>query len=385
MLLIKNANVYSPKYIGKKDILISKDKIYKIENEINIQGIEIEIIDAKNKLIVPGFIDNHVHIIGGGGEGGFKTRTPEIQLSNVISSGVTTIIGCLGTDGTTRTMPDLLAKCKALNEEGISCYILTGSYQIPIITFTKSIRNDIIFINEIIGTGEIAVSDHRSSHPTYNELVKIFSDTRVAGLLSGKPGIINIHMGGGKSDFQLLHEIVEKTEIPITQFIPTHCNRNIHLLNESMKHLNKGGYIDFTSSTSSKEEDITSCSKSMKYVINNGGSIDKITFSSDGQGSLPIFDQVGNYVGLGIGKIFSLYEEFVKCVVKEKFSIEDALKPLTSNVSKAYKLKEKGEIKNNFDADLVILDERNLDINTVICKGEIMLKNKEFIKKGTFE
>ncbi|MDO7976587.1 amidohydrolase family protein [Oceanotoga teriensis] len=166
MILIKNIEVYAPEKIGEKDVLITGNKIYKISNEISLNtNLKIKVIDGKNKILIPGFIDSHVHILGGGGEGGYKTRTPEITLTDLTKHGITTVIGCLGTDGTTRTMSNLIAKAKGLKEEGISCYIYTGSYQFPVKTLTQNIQDDIILIEEIIGVGELALSDHRSSHP----------------------------------------------------------------------------------------------------------------------------------------------------------------------------------------------------------------------------
>ena len=72
--------------------------------------------------------------IGGGGEGGFSTRTPEATLSDLTTAGVTTVVGTLGTDGIARDMNALLAKARGLEEEGITTYIYTGSYRLPLRT-----------------------------------------------------------------------------------------------------------------------------------------------------------------------------------------------------------------------------------------------------------
>jgi beta-aspartyl-dipeptidase (metallo-type) len=292
MILIKNIEVYAPEKIGEKDVLITGNKIYKISNEISLNtNLKIKVIDGKNKILIPGFIDSHVHILGGGGEGGYKTRTPEITLTDLTKHGITTVIGCLGTDGTTRTMSNLIAKAKGLKEEGISCYIYTGSYQFPVKTLTQNIQDDIILIEEIIGVGELALSDHRSSHPSIEDLVKVASQARVGGILSNKAGIINIHLGDGKDNFSKILQVVENTEIPITQFLPTHCTRNPKVFEEALKYAKKGGYIDFTTSTTHKflENGETKCSKALKITLEKNIPIENITFTSDGQGSLPKF------------------------------------------------------------------------------------------------
>ena len=83
MKLLKNANIYTPSPIGKKDILIEGEKILRIADHID--GYEnlpdVEIYDLNGKTVVPGYIDMHVHITGGGGEQGPASRVPESSLS----------------------------------------------------------------------------------------------------------------------------------------------------------------------------------------------------------------------------------------------------------------------------------------------------------------
>ena len=118
--LIQNIDVYSPDRLGKKDILITDTRIAAVREKIQIpQNLaELTILDGRNLIAVPGFIDNHVHITGGGGEGGFEKRTPEINPADLIEAGVTTAIGVRGTDGITRSIENLLAKAKGLRKTG---------------------------------------------------------------------------------------------------------------------------------------------------------------------------------------------------------------------------------------------------------------------------
>jgi len=387
--LIKNGEVYAPNYLGKKDILITGDKIGYISDNIDIPKnfVQVEVINAEEKIVVPGFVDSHVHICGGGGEGGFKTRTPEIQLTDITKGGITTVIGCLGTDGTTRTMSNLITKARSLEEEGISTYIYTGSYQIPVRTLTGNIQDDIILIDKIIGVGEIALSDHRSSQPTIEDFAKITAEARVGGILSGKAGVVNVHMGDGKRMLKFLEEIFVETEIPKRQLYPTHMNRNEELFKKAIKYGKKGGLVDLTTSTTKKflEEGEVKCSKALRIMLKEGVLIENITFTSDGQGSLPDFNQNGELIGLQVGKVTSLYKEVKDAIIDEGIDISDALKVITSNPSDILKLDKKGYIEEGRDADIVLLNKGDLEIDTVIAMGKIMILNKKVIVKGTFE
>ncbi|MCG1022607.1 beta-aspartyl-peptidase [Sutcliffiella horikoshii] len=386
--VLKNGTVYSPDYLGKKDILLVDKRIAAIGDDIHFEeSAHVEILDVAGKLIVPGFIDNHVHIMGGGGEGSYRTRTPELVLSDAITGGITTLVGVIGTDGTTRTMASLVAKAKALKEEGISCYVHTGSYQVPVKTLTGMIEDDLILIEEIIGVGEIAIADHRSSQPNYEEVAKIAAAARVGGMLSGKAGIVNMHLGDSGSKLSILDEVIEKTDIPIRQFLPTHINRNRELFEAGIAHAKKGGYVDFTTSSIAKfiEQGETKCSVGLKEMLDNGVPIGQITFSSDGQASLPEFDEDGEFIGLQLGRVTSLYKEVREAIVEQGVEPANAFKVITENPAKILRLSSKGTIDVGKDADLVLLDESTFEIESVMALGRKMLWNKKLLEKGTFE
>ncbi|MGM0922086.1 MAG: beta-aspartyl-peptidase [Bacillota bacterium] len=389
LTLIKNTEVYAPHYLGRKDVLLAANKIGYIKDTIKLDSssIDVKIIDGTGKLLVPGFIDAHVHLIGGGGEGGFKTRTPELNLTDATTAGITTVVGVLGTDGTTRRIESLLAKAHALEEEGITAYIHSGSYQIPVKTLTGKIEEDLIFIEKILGVGEIAISDHRSSEPAFEELVKIAAAARNGGLITGKAGLLEIHIGDSDRKLDLLFEIAKKTDIPIHHFHPTHINRNTELFEEGIRYTEIGGYVDLTTSTIPQflEEGEVKCSRGLRLMLERGVSINQITFSSDGQASLPYFNEDGDFAGLQVGRVSSLFKEVRSSVMDEGVPLESALQVITSNPARILKLKNKGEIREEKDADLVLLDKEKLTIDTVIAKGKVMVEGGVPIIKGTFE
>lgn len=389
MKLIKNAAVYSPEYLGKKDVLVAGRQICKIADEIRLpQELGAETIDGTGKILIPGMIDSHVHVLGGGGEGGFANRMPETTITDLTMYGITTVVGLLGTDGIAREMTSLLAKVKGLKEKGITAYAYTGSYQIPVCTVTGNITKDIMLIEEIIGTGEVALSDHRSGQPSFDEFAKLAAQTRLGGILSGKAGIVEIHMGDGRRCLDLVEKVVEETEIPISQFLPTHVNRNPYLFESAMAFAKKGGTIDLTGNEDAdyweKVCGEVRCSKAIRRMLDAGISSDRFTISSDAQGSIPQFSPEGKFLGIGMGKSSCLLKEIRECVNRENIPLEIALKAVTSNVADVLCFKNKGRIREEYDADLCLSD-KDLHIETVIAMGQIMVRDGQAVVKEVFE
>lgn len=378
--LIKNGDVYAPDHIGKTSVLLSGKTIMKI-GEIDGEKLgalfDVEVVDASGMIVTPGIIDPHVHLIGGGGEGGFATRTPELQLGNVIKAGVTTVVGCLGTDGTTRHMTSLVAKARGLEEEGITAYVYTGNYHIPTPTITSSVKDDVILIDKVIGAGEIAISDSRSAQPSVHEVAKLAAEARIGGLLSKKAGVTHFHVGIGKERLKFLRTLIEDYEIPPANIYATHITRSRELVDEAIGLSHKGSYVDMTA------DDDTAVW--IGYFKENGGDMEHLTISSDGNGSLPVFDDKGEMTGFGVATQELLFRQVAEAVKERGIPLEEALSLVTVNTATALRLADKGRIGEGRDADLLVLDSDSLEIRHVFAKGQHMLKDKEVIVKGTFE
>jgi len=367
--IFKNATTYSPYFEGKKDILVGGKTILLVQDTIILPNeIAHEIIDCEGLYLVPGLIDSHVHITGGGGEGGPASRMPELQVEMMYEAGVTTVIGCLGTDGFTRTVDSVLMKVKSLRAQGVSAWMYTGAYQVPLPTIMGDILKDISMIEEVIGVGELAVSDHRSSAPTNEELTRIAAHSRVAGMIGGKAGIVNVHMGDALDPFRPIHNVVANSELNYKQFIPTHCNRNSYIFEDS-KEYGKNGYIDITTSSYPyyADEEIKP-SKALKQLLESGVPIQNITFTSDACGSLPGFDPVtGKLIKIEMGFPSSNLRELKEAVLEDEIPLEIALQVLTSSPANILKLQGKGFIKAGFDADILVLN-KNFNIKHLLKK-----------------
>jgi beta-aspartyl-dipeptidase (metallo-type) len=385
MLLIRNANLYNPEKMGKKDILVAGNKFLEISGKIELNGnIELETIDATGLIMIPGLIDAHVHIAGAGGEGGPQTRTPELKIKQLVEGGITTVIGCLGTDGYTRNIESVLMKVKAIRSYGLSAWMYTGAYQVPVPTLTGEIGKDIALFEEVIGVGEVAVSDHRSSVPLTSELIRIAASARVGGMLGGKAGIVNIHMGDAKNPFKPIEEAVEKSELKYTQFYPTHCNRNEYIFEDAKKY-GKKGYIDLTTSSYAyfPEFEIKP-SVALVELLKAGVPVEHITMTSDGNGSLPHFDEKGNLVQLEMGQPSSMLAELSDMVRQDAIPLETALKTITSNPADILKLSGKGRISKGKDADFLLIN-KNMEIVHMVANGRFFVRDKKQIIHGNYE
>lgn len=385
MILIQGATLYAPDFQGKKDLLTGGGKILAIADSLKPDpALDIQLIDGTGQNVVPGIVDAHVHIAGAGGEGGPASRTPEMPLSYLLEGGVTTAIGCLGTDGFTRSQESVLMKVKALRSEGVSAWMYAGAYQIPAPTLTGEIGRDIALIEEVIGAGEIALSDHRSSHPTLKDLITFTEHVRVGGMLGGKAGIVNIHMGDAQKPFAMLLQAAEQSELPLKQFYPTHINRNTHIL-EDAKTYGKEGWLDLTASSYEVFPDIeVKPGKAIRALLEAGVPLEHITMTSDANGSLPDFDEKGNLRRLAFGKPVSVLNELRDAVLQEQLPLEKAVRIVTRNPATILKLPGKGQIAKGMDADLLLLDD-GLHLQTVIAKGQLMMHEGKLLAKGTYE
>ena len=372
--LIRNAHVYAPEDRGIQNILICNDKIIAMGTEADVSFPGLQIVEAEGKKAAPGFIDQHVHITGGGGESSFRSRIREIGLSDIAESGVTTVVGVLGTDSITRSVENLVAKTKALNEEGITAYCLTGAYTYPTQTLTGSVQKDIAFIQEIIGV-KLAISDHRSSAPTRQELIRLASQVRQAALISGKPGVLHMHTGVGKAKLSDIIAAVEESDIPIRHFRPTHIGR---MPEDAVRFAKMGGYIDFTSGDDA--DAAASCVLSVLEQVPHP----LVTMSSDSNGSSPVWNDKNEVIGMKVGRMTTLYATVRYMITVLHVRPELALSLITSNVAQALECyPKKGCLTVGADADVVLFDE-DWQLEFVIAKGRKMMEDRRVLERGYY-
>jgi beta-aspartyl-dipeptidase (metallo-type) len=389
MLLLRNAETFAPRPLGASDLLLGGGKVLWIGRAGEFPGLPqslqaaVETLDLEGRRLIPGLIDGHVHVTGGGGEAGFRTRVPPVPLTRFTTAGVTTVVGLLGTDDVARGTRDLVATVHALREEGLNAWAYTGGYHVPPTTLTGSVRGDLVFIEPLLGIGEVAISDHRSSQPTFDEIVRLGADAHVAGLMTGKAGVLHLHLGDGPRGLELVRRALAETELPARVFNPTHVNRRRALFDEAVALAKAGCTVDVTAFPVEEGEDAYSAADALRRYLDSGAPPERITVSSDAGGCLPCFDADGRVCSMDVGSAGELLKT-LRELLGGGLSLEQALPAFTSNPARLLRLAGKGEIAVGADADLVALDAAGL-ADTVIIRGAVHVRNGRAVRRGTFE
>jgi len=385
LTLITNAETYAPEALGLRSLLVAGERIVWMGRKPPQLPAELacETIDLEGARLVPGLIDCHAHITGGGGEMGLRSKVPPVGLSRFTRGGVTSVIGVLGTDDTTRTTGELLARACGLDEEGLSAWCHTAGYHVPPTTLTGSVRGDIVHLERCIGIGEVAISDHRSSQPTLDEILRLAADAHVAGLMTGKAGVLHLHVGDGERGLDLVRRALAQSEIPPRTFHPTHVNRKRRLLDEALALAAQGCTIDVTAYPVEKGEDAWSAEDAIERFLDSKLPRERMTASTDGGGCLPILDAEKRIVAMDVGEPAMLARTLQKLLGRGR-ALEDVLPIFTSNPARLFRLRGKGQVAIGADADLVVLDAQGA-VRDVMARGLWHVRGGKSLVRGMFE
>ncbi len=379
MLLLRNADLFAPAPLGRGDVLVAGGAVVALAPSIPTPPWDVEVVDLGGRALIPGLVDAHTHLTGGGGEGGARTKVPPVPLTALTTAGVTTAIGLLGTDCRTRSIAELLAASRGLDELGLTTFCYTGGYEVPPVTLTGSVRGDLVHVDRIVAVGEIAISDHRSSQPTFEEIVRIAADAHVAGMMTGKAGLLHLHLGDGPRGLDLVRRALRDTELPARTFHPTHVNRNRGLWEEAKALATSGVTVDV--SAFDADGDAPSGGRALaEWFVGNDPT--RVTLSSDGGGCLPTFDADGALLSMDVGASASLMAA-IREAVGLGVPLGSALAACTSNVATLFRLRGKGRLAVGADADLVVLDD--LHVRDVVARGRWMVRDGAPVVRGPFE
>jgi beta-aspartyl-dipeptidase (metallo-type) len=360
-----------------QDVLLAEGKIAVIGEKLEYGNIPVKVIDLEGQLLSPGYVDGHVHFIGAAGDEGYASKTPEIFMSHFMRGGVTTAVGCLGFGTGCESIEQLYVKAQTLRSEGLSTYIYTGSFKMPPPSITGSAASDIAMLPWVIGM-KMAIADGCSWRPTPEEFARNACTAWLAGLQSGKSGVTHVHLGRSKTDnpFEFLFETSKNNDIPLEEFVPTHCNWNADLVNSAAEYAKKGGYVDYSTILNTARGSLTSIAahKAVMTALDKGAPIDRLSFSTDGNVGMPVRDKDGTQTGLYVERVMSLHHE-IKALIAKGMNVGEALSLATLNPAcRIGVYPKKGVIKVGSDADLIVYDD-NFEISRVFALGKVGFEN----------
>jgi beta-aspartyl-dipeptidase (metallo-type) len=389
LLLLRDADVWSPEPLGRRDVLCAGGKIVAIADRLDppLPAPACEVVELAGAIVVPGLVDAHVHVGGGGGEAGFCSRVPPLRVSDLSTAGVTSVVGLLGTDVTTRTMRDLVARTLGLREEGLSAWCWTGGYAMPPHTLTGRVRDDVAFVDPVVGVGELAISDHRSSQPTLDELLRVAADVHVAAMTARKAGVVHLHVGDGPRGLDLVRRALELSELPARVFHPTHVNRNPSLFDEALAlarvRAADSPFVDVTAFPDEDRGDALAAADAIARWHRAGLPPERITCSSDGGGCLPRFDADGRVTAYGVGRADTLLPTIRAARDEHGLPLGAVLAAFTRNVAALLRRPEKGRVGTGADADLLVL-EADLSLRSTISGGSWRVRDGHTVACGPF-
>ncbi|HEV7923482.1 MAG TPA: amidohydrolase family protein [Thermoanaerobaculia bacterium] len=357
MLLVENAEVFAPAPLGRRSLLLAGGSIEAVGVDGGVLarcGIELETLDAAGCLAMPGLIDPHAHLIGGSGEQGFASQTPELSASELLRGGITTVVGTLGADTSTRTMRALLGKVKSLRDEGLAAYAWSGGYDArPLL---DSLGDDITLIEEIIGAGEVAIADARGPQLDAARLARLAAQCFVAGTLTGKAGLLHLHVGPGERRLAVVRELLERFDVAPSTLYLTHVERDEPLMSEAIELARRGMPID----CDVHEEDLP---RWIRFYREHDGDPALITASSDAGSKSP----------------HMLFEQVMRCAREDMQAIAVA----TSNTARILKL-DAGRLAPGRRADVLLVDADSLALRHVICNGRLVMRDGAVLLRERF-
>ena len=385
-MLIRGGHVFDPEDRGVADILILDGRILAVGPALPAPtGIgEGTVHDARDRIVLPGLIDGHIHVMGASGLGGAATRSTDLQIDRITSAGVTTVISPLGADSLSRTIPALLARAAALDAEWITALCYTGGWWHPVPTLTGNPQTDVTFVERIVGV-KVAVSEPLAPAYSLDDLCRLAHAAYTGGRLAGKQAVLHAHIGNHPAGLSPLQMVQERIGIPPDRLVATHVNRNPDLWKQAMEYARAGGSIDLTAMQRPETgyPHAIPPAKAIREALAARVPAARITLSSDTGAAYPRLDASGREVGQYMAGPDCLLD-VMRSLVRDGLTWGQAAVFATRHVADLLGLRHKGRIAAGCDADLLLLMPAG-EVDRVYCRGRLMVEAGRPIVRGPFD
>ncbi|MFH1642864.1 MAG: dihydroorotase family protein [Nanoarchaeota archaeon] len=350
-LLLKNCRILDNDVLVQTDILISNGKIKKLAaNQFKAD----KFIDLKNKIVMPGVIDSHVHFR----DPGLTNKEDFLTGSKAASKGgITTIIDMPNTVPPTVSVKNLNLKRKNAKKSVVNYGFHFGvtDNNLSEITKAKNIASVKIFMDST--TGNMKVDDVKV-------LAKIFKKCKIVSVHAEGNKIkkaVNL-INKTKNMLYLCHissnselAAIKKNDRIFIEVTPHH----LFLTIKDCKKL--GPFAKMKPNLKTKKD-----AEALWNAINSGF-ID--TVATDHAPHTK--DEKIKYAPYGVPGVETMLPLLIDSVNKKKLALERLVKLCCENPAKIFKIKGKGYIKEGFDADLTVID---MDMVKQVKNDELLTK-----------
>ena len=341
-LLIKNCRILVNDKVYSKNILIKNGKIAKITGKEPNTG---NIIDAKDNFALPGLIDCHVHFR----EPGLIHKEDFLTGSMAAAKGgITTIFDMPNTIPPTTTLEALGQKRKLAAKSIVNYGLIFGAAADNIDDIKKAKNVPAVKLYMDATTGNLKVTD-------YEAIAEIFKESKITIVHAEDESVKNaigifiknkiknrLHVAHVSSEEELESAKSNKIKNQVTVEVTPH-----HLFMSQKDLQNLGAFAEMKPRLKTENDQ-----KALWQGIKNG-MVDVI--ATDHAPHLKEEKEQANYP-FGVPGVETMLPLLLDAFNSNKISLQAIAKLCCENPAEIFRIKNKGFLREGYDADLVIVD-----------------------------